>query len=149
MSQYSPPDTGIGDLRLKPPNLPGKIISILRIFAARIGSSGLNRVIKMITNEYGANHLIITKALRLGSELAFVADSGLWIGHCFALVAGNRYKDELRNTAILHSTKNAPVPRNRGMVFRYRDLPEYPGTYTLCGGWRRSRGTLSHHRPLL
>ena len=23
----------------------------------------------------------------LGSELAIVADSGLWIGHCFALVA--------------------------------------------------------------
>ena len=71
----------------------------------------------MITNEYGANHLIITKALRLGSELAFVADSGLWIGHCFALVAGNRYKDELRNTAILHSTKNAPVLMHRGMKF--------------------------------
>ena len=30
----------------------------------------------------------------LGSELAFVADSGLWIGHRFALVAGNRYKGE-------------------------------------------------------
>ena len=57
----------------------------------------------------------------LGSELAFVADSGLWIGHCFALVAGNRYKGELRNTAILHSTKNAPVPKNRGMKFGYRD----------------------------
>ena len=71
----------------------------------------------MITNEYGANHLIITKALRLDSELAFVADSGLWIGHGIALVAGNRYKDELRNTAILHSTKNAPVPMHRGMKF--------------------------------
>jgi hypothetical protein len=32
----------------------------------------------------------------LGSELAFVADSGLWIGYRFALVAGNRYKAELR-----------------------------------------------------
>ena len=53
----------------------------------------------------------------LGSELAFVADSGLWIGHRFALMAGNRYKGELRNTAILHSTKNAPVPKNRGMKF--------------------------------
>ena len=31
----------------------------------------------------------------LGSELAFVADSGLWIGYNFALVAGNRYKGEL------------------------------------------------------
>ena len=64
----------------------------------------------MITNEYGANHLIITKALRLGSELAFVADSGLWDGHCFALVAGNRYKVESRNAAILHSAK---MPRLR------------------------------------
>ena len=51
----------------------------------------------------------------LGSELAFVADSGLWIGHRFALVAGNRYKGELRNTAILHRTKNTPVPMHRGM----------------------------------
>jgi hypothetical protein len=59
----------------------------------------------MITNEYGANHLIIMKALRFGSELAVVADSGLWIGHCFALAAGNRYKGESRNTAVLHSTK--------------------------------------------
>ena len=59
----------------------------------------------------------------LGSELAFVADSGLWDGHCFALVAGNRYKGELRKTAILHSTKNAPVLRNRGMKFSYRDSP--------------------------
>ena len=53
----------------------------------------------------------------LGSELAFVADSGLWDGHCFVPVAGNRYKGELRNTAILHSTKNAPVPMSRGMKF--------------------------------
>ena len=53
----------------------------------------------------------------LGSELAIVADSGLWIGHGIALVAGNRYKDELRNTAILHSTKNDPVPMHRGMKF--------------------------------
>ena len=45
--------------------------------------------------------------------------------------------------------KNAPVPKNRGIDVRYRDLPEYPGTYTLCGGWRRSRGTLLHPRPLL
>lgn len=59
----------------------------------------------------------------LGSELAFVADSGLWIGHRFALVAGNRYKGELRNTAILHRTKNAPVLRNRGMKFGCRDSP--------------------------
>ena len=36
----------------------------------------------------------------LGSVLAFVADSGLWIGYRFALVAGNRYKGELRNTAV-------------------------------------------------
>ena len=47
----------------------------------------------------------------LGSELAFVADSGLWIGHGIALVAGNRYKAESRNAAILHSTKKAPVLR--------------------------------------
>ena len=57
----------------------------------------------------------------LGSELAFVADSGLWIGHCFALVAGNRYKGESRNAAILHSTKNAPGPKSRGMKFKYQD----------------------------
>lgn len=54
----------------------------------------------MITNEYGANHLIITKSLRLGSELAFVADSGLWIGHRFALTAGNRYKGELGKRSL-------------------------------------------------
>lgn len=59
----------------------------------------------MITNEYGANHLIITKALWLGSELAFVADSGLWDGHRFALAAGNRYKGELRRYAILRTIK--------------------------------------------
>ena len=35
----------------------------------------------------------------LGSELAIVSDSGLWIGHGIALAAGNRYKAELRNTA--------------------------------------------------
>ena len=58
---------------------------------------------------------LVSIAPWLGSELAFVADSGLWIGHGIALVAGNRYKDELRNTAILHSTKNAPVPMHRGM----------------------------------
>ena len=75
----------------------------------------------------------------LGSELAIVADSGLWIGHCFALAAGNRYKGESRNTAILQSTKNAPVPKNRGMKFEYRDSPEYPGTYTLCGGCSGSK----------
>ena len=45
----------------------------------------------------------------LGFELAIVADSGLWIGHCFALAAGNRYKGESRNAAILHSTKNAQL----------------------------------------
>ena len=45
----------------------------------------------------------------LGSELAFVADSGLWIGHGIALAAGNRYKGESRNAAILHSTKNAQL----------------------------------------
>lgn len=104
-------------MRLKPPNLPRKIISILRIFVARIGSSGLNRVIRMITNEYGANHLIITKALRLGSELAIVADSELWIGHGIAMVTGNCYKAELRNTAILRSAKNALVPMSQGMKF--------------------------------
>ena len=87
MIQYSPPDTGIGGSRLKLSNLMGKIISIVRIFDARIESIGLNRVIRMITNEYGANHLIITKALRLGSELTFVADSGLRIGDGIALVA--------------------------------------------------------------
>ena len=59
----------------------------------------------------------------LGSELAFVADSGLWIGHRFALTDGNRYKAESRNADILHSTKNAPVLRNRGMKFGYRDSP--------------------------
>ena len=68
----------------------------------------------MITNEYGANHLIITKALRLGSELAIVADSGLWIGHCFALAAGNRYKGESRNAAILQSTKKCPGSEEPG-----------------------------------
>lgn len=57
----------------------------------------------------------------LGSELAFVADSGLWDGPGIALTAGNRYKAESRNAAILQSTKNAPVLRNRGMKFRYRD----------------------------
>ena len=44
----------------------------------------------------------------LGSELAFVADSGLWIGHRFALVAVNRYKGESRNTTILRSAKKMP-----------------------------------------
>ena len=44
----------------------------------------------------------------LGSELAFVANSGLRIGHGIALAAGNRYKAELRNTAILHGTKKYP-----------------------------------------
>ena len=43
-----------------------------------------------------------------GSELAFVADSGLWDGHCFALVAVNRYKGESRNTTILCSAKKCP-----------------------------------------
>ena len=60
---------------------------------------------------------LISIAPWLGSELAFVADSGLWIGHGIALAAGNRYKDELRNTAILHSTKNALVSMHRGMKF--------------------------------
>jgi hypothetical protein len=46
----------------------------------------------------------------LGSKLAFVADSGLWIGHRFALTAGNRYKGESRNADILHSAK---MPRFR------------------------------------
>ena len=59
----------------------------------------------------------------LGSELAFVADSGLWIGHRFALTDGNPYKAESRNAAFLHSTRNAPVPKNRGMKFSYRDSP--------------------------
>ena len=54
----------------------------------------------------------------LGSELAFVADSGLWDGHRFALAAGNRYKGESRNAAILHSTKNAPAHRSWGRMFR-------------------------------
>jgi len=48
-------------------------------------------------------------------------------------VAGNRYKAESRNAAFLHSTKNAPVPKNWGMKFRDRDSLEYPGVYTLCG----------------
>ena len=110
LSQYSPSDAGIGGSRLKLSNLMGKIISIVRIFDARIESIGLNRVIRMITNEYGANHLIITKALRLGSELAFVADSGLWIGHGIALVAGNRYKAELRTLPFSTARK---MPRFR------------------------------------
>ena len=44
----------------------------------------------------------------LGSELAVVADGGLWDGHCFALVAVNRYKGESRNTTILRSAKKCP-----------------------------------------
>ena len=59
----------------------------------------------------------------LGSGLAIVADSGLRCGHGIALVAGNRHKAELRKAAILHSTKNAPVLKNQGMKFRYRDSP--------------------------
>lgn len=55
----------------------------------------------------------------LGSELTFVADSGLWGGQGFALAAGNRYKAESQNAAIFYSTKNTPVPKNRGMMFRY------------------------------
>ena len=57
----------------------------------------------------------------LGSELAVVADGGLWDGHGIALVGGNRYKGESRNAAILHSTKNAPGPKSRGMKFKYQD----------------------------
>ena len=72
----------------------------------------------MIVHKSDANHLIIVKVLWRGSKLAFVADSGLWIGHGIALVAGNRYKGESRNTAILYSTKNALVPKSRGMKFR-------------------------------
>ena len=53
---------------------------------------------------------LVSIALWFGFELAFVADSGLWIGHRFALVAGNRYKGESRNAAILHSAK---MPRFR------------------------------------
>ena len=54
----------------------------------------------------------------LGFELAIVADSGLWDGYCIALAAGNRYKAESRNATMRHSTKNAPVPQNRGMKLR-------------------------------
>ena len=72
----------------------------------------------MIANKPDANHLIITKDPWRGSELAIVADSGLWIEHSIALVAGNRYKGESRNAAIFHSTRNAPVPKNQGMKFR-------------------------------
>ena len=53
----------------------------------------------------------------LGSELAIVSDSGLWIGHGIALAAGNSYKGESRNAAIPHCTKKAPVPMIRGMKF--------------------------------
>ena len=60
---------------------------------------------------------LVSIAPWLGSELAFVADSGLWIGHGIALVAGNRYKGESRNTAILRSAKNALVPMSQGMTF--------------------------------
>ena len=60
---------------------------------------------------------LISIAPWLDSELAIVADSGLWDGHCFALVAGNRYKAELRNAAILHRAKNALVPMSQGMKF--------------------------------
>ena len=80
-------------------------------------------MIGMIANKPDANYLIITKALWLGSELAIVADSGLWDEHSIALASGNRYKAESWNTAILHGTKNAPVPKNRSMKFRYRDSP--------------------------
>ena len=62
---------------------------------------------------------LISIAPWLDSELAFVADGGLWDGHCFALVAGNRYKAQLRNTAILRSAKNALVPMCWGMKFGY------------------------------
>lgn len=48
----------------------------------------------MIANKPDANYLIITKALWLGSELAIVADSGLWDEHSIALASGNRYKAE-------------------------------------------------------
>ena len=65
-------------------------------------------MIRMIANMPDANHLIITKALWFGFELAFVADSELWIGHGITTVAGNRYKGESRNTAILHNTKKMP-----------------------------------------
>ena len=47
------------------------------------------------------------------------------------------------NRCIFAQTKNAPVTKNRGMKFRYRDSPEYPGTYTLWDGWRRSRGKIN------
>ena len=50
----------------------------------------------------------------LGSELAFVADSGLWIGHGIALAAGNRYKGEARNAAIHQSTKKCPGSEEPG-----------------------------------
>ena len=66
---------------------------------------------------------LVSTAPRFDSELAIVADSGLWDGHCFAPVAGNRYKGESRNVAFLHSTRNAPVLPNRGMKFSYRDSP--------------------------
>ena len=59
----------------------------------------------------------------LGSELAFVADSGLWDGHCFALVAVNRYKSESRNTTILRSAKKCPgsdAPGHEVWVFGLR-----------------------------
>jgi hypothetical protein len=38
------------------------------------------------------------------------------------------------NRCIFAETKNAPVPKNRGMKFRCRGSLEYPGTYILCGG---------------
>ena len=64
---------------------------------------------------------LVSIAPWFGSELAIVADSGLWDGHGIALVGGNRYKGESRNAAILHSTKNAPGPKSRGMKFKYQD----------------------------
>ena len=36
----------------------------------------------------------------LGSKLATVADSGLWIGYSFALAAGNRYKVSVKSNSV-------------------------------------------------
>ena len=57
----------------------------------------------------------------LDFELAFVANSGMWIGHRFALSAGNRYKGESRKATIHNNTENALVPMSQGMKFGCRD----------------------------
>ena len=69
----------------------------------------------MIAHRPDANYLIITKALWLGFELPFVADSGLWDGHCFVPVAGNRHKVELQKRNGSPQRKNPQLPKQLGI----------------------------------